>query len=183
MAKLKDLFPYVNGIDIIEEYYVVRVTYKPTWSVHESDNKSIIVSNVNDTMDGEYVYAGKKSDVEIEEIYDEISLTVEINRNAEKKFELLNQKILELKSIFAQETYEKLLDLTFVFEQQKPTKKKAKKLVTSEEDSVKETVKPQITEQVVLPNDKAKQPQNKNKAVKVKSANEVILSETDLNRY
>ena len=183
MAKLKDLFPYVNGIDIIEEYYVVRVTYKPTWSVHESDNKSIIVSNVNDAMDGEYVYAGKKSDVEIEEIYDEISLTVEINRNAEKKFELLNQKILELKSIFAQETYEKLLDLTFVFEQQKPTKKKAKKLVSSEEDSVKETVKPQITEQVVLPNDKAKQPQNKNKAVKVKSANEVILSETDLNRY
>ena len=183
MAKLKDLFPYVNGIDIIEEYYVVRVTYKPTWSVHESDNKSIIVSNVNDTMDGEYVYAGKKSDVEIEEIYDEISLTVEINRNAEKKFELLNQKILELKSIFAQETYEKLLDLTFVFEQQKPTKKKAKKLVSSEEDSVKETVKPQFTEQVVLPNDKAKRPQNKNKAVKVKSANEVILSETDLNRY
>lgn len=183
MAKLKDLFPYVNGIDIIEEYYVVRVTYKPTWSVHESNNKSIIVSNVNDTMDGEYVYVGKKSDVEIEEIYDEISLTVEINRNAEKKFELLNQKILELKSIFAQETYEKLLDLTFVFEQQKPTKKKTKKLVTSEEDSVKETVKPQITEPVVLPNDKAKQPKNKNKAVKVKSANEVILSETDLNRY
>ena len=44
-----------------------------------------------------------------------------------KKFELMNQKILELKSIFAQETYEKLLDLTFTFKQQKPTKKKAKK--------------------------------------------------------
>jgi hypothetical protein len=183
MAKLKDLFPYVNGIDIIEEYYVVRVTYKPTWSVHESDNKSIIVSNVNDTMDGEYVYAGKKSDVEIEEIYDEISLTVEINRNAEKKFELLSQKILELKSIFAQETYEKLLYLTFAFERQKPTKKKTKKLVTSEEDSVKESVKPQITEPVDSPSNKAKQPKNKNKTVKVKSANEVILSESDLNKY
>ena len=90
---------------------------------------------------------------------------------------------MELKSIFAQETYEKLLDLTFAFEQQKPTKKKAKKRVTSEEDSVKESVKPKITEPVASPNDKAKRPQNKNKAVKVKSANEVILSETDLNRY
>ena len=64
--------------------------------------------------------------VSLDDIFGVIKETIEANKDAELKIQLLNDKANELKELFKTTPYEKLLGLKFVIEEPKAEKPKRK---------------------------------------------------------
>ena len=84
--------------------------------------------------------------VSLDDIFGLIKETIEANKDAESKLQLLSEKANELKELFKKTPYEKLLGLKFVIEdtkEKKPKrkytkKKKAEETITTEPVNVDE---------------------------------------------
>jgi hypothetical protein len=75
--------------------------------------------------------------VTLDDIFGVIKETIEANKDAELKVQLLNEKATELKELFKTMPYEKLLNLKFVIEEtkiEKPKRKYNKKKKKEEEN-------------------------------------------------
>ena len=96
-------------------------------------------------MPNEWFYYSDYTYTIIDEIFDLIEETIDMNLSAIERLGLFNQKMEELKELFANESLSKLKTLTFHFEEEKPKRNKKKKVVKLEEPIVEEEVKSEIT--------------------------------------
>ena len=121
-----------NGIIII------KVQYNNKWGVYPSDDNKIKVAKSEDTPN-EWFYYGNFNDITVDDIFDLIENTIEMNLSAAAKLELLNSKFEELKNLFATESLERLSTLKFVLSNKKSYRKN-KKTVTTDEPSNTENI-------------------------------------------
>ena len=99
----------------------------------------------SEEVPNEWFYYSDYTYTVIDEIFDLIEETIDMNLSAIERLGLFNQKMEELKELFANEPLSKLKTLSFHFEEEKPKRNKKKKVVKLEEPIVEEEMKSEIT--------------------------------------
>lgn len=124
--RIKKNAKYFRGMEMTNGILIVKVLYEDKWGVYPKEDESVKVAKSNEIAN-EWYYYGDFDIITFDDVFDLIEETVEMNINAAKKIELLNQKFEELKNIFATESLQKLETLYFAFEEvKKPSKPKRK---------------------------------------------------------
>lgn len=98
------------------DYYMVSLTYGKKWTVltpTEHSEQKVMCAKIKE--DNTYCYMTETRNG-LEPVFALIDETIQYNEELEKKVELLKVKAEELKELFANCTYDKLLMLKFVIE-------------------------------------------------------------------
>ena len=135
---------YFRGMEIVNNTAIIKVLYGEKWGAYPSPDEKIKVAK-SEEVPNEWFYYSDYTYTVIDEIFDLIEETVDMNLSAIERLGLFNQKMEELKELFANEPLPKLKTLTFHFEEEKPKRNKKKKVVKLEEPIVEEEVKSEIT--------------------------------------
>ena len=117
---------YFRGIEYFNDALMVKVQFPFNWVVYPSEN-NLIKPAKSETLNGEYYYYGDMNSVTLDEIFNLIKETIDANKNAELKVQLLNNKIAELKELFSKTPYEKLVMLKYIFDEPVINKKPKRK--------------------------------------------------------
>ena len=123
--EIMKLGDYFRGIEYYNDALIVKVNFPPRWQVYPSKDGNIKPAK-SESNAGEYYYYGNMNKVSLDDIFGVIKETIEANKDAELKIQLLNDKANELKDLFKTTPYEKLLGLKFVIEEPKVEKPKRK---------------------------------------------------------
>ena len=116
---------YFEGIERYNDALIVRVKLPERWGVYPSSDERIKVAP-SEEVPNEYYYYGSSNDVNLEDIFQLILETIQMNKDVLLKIELLKEKVQELKELFDTKPLEELKTLKFVTEQPKKTKVKRK---------------------------------------------------------
>lgn len=144
--EIMKLGDYFRGIEYFNEALIVKVNFPQRWQVYSSKDGNIKPAK-SEKAAGEYYYYGNMNIVTLDDIFGLIKETIEANKDAELKIQLLNEKANELKELFKTTPYEKLLGLKFIIEEVKEKKPKRKytkkkkeeeKVVVAEETNIDE---------------------------------------------
>ena len=135
---------YFRGMEIVNNTAIIKVLYGEKWGAYPSPDERIKVAK-SEEVPNEWFYYSDYTYTVIDEIFDLIEETIDMNLSAIERLGLFNQKMEELKELFANEPLSKLKTLTFHFEEEKPKRNKKKKVVKLEEPIVEEEMKSEIT--------------------------------------
>lgn len=118
---------YFKGIEKFNDALIVKIQLPDKWGVYPSADGRIKPA-VSETTPNEYFYYGDSGEVKLEEIFQLIIETIQMNKDVLIKIELLKDKVNELKELFDTKTLEELKTLKFVTE--KPKSKRTKRKYT-----------------------------------------------------
>ena len=118
---------YFEGIERYNDALIVRVKLPERWGTYPSSDERIKVAK-SEEVPNEYYYYGSSNDVNLEDIFQLILETIQMNKDVLLKIELLKEKVQELKELFDTKPLDELKTLKFVTE--KPKKAKAKRKYT-----------------------------------------------------
>ena len=139
--EIKKLGDYFRGIEYFNDALIVKVNFPPRWQVYTSIDGNIKPAKSEKAI-GEYFYYGDMNKVSLDDIFGLIEETIDANKDAELKIQLLNDKVAELKELFKREPYERLSRLKFVIEEEikkeKPKRKYTRKSKTEDKTVVAE---------------------------------------------
>lgn len=127
--RLKELNDYDISFEIKQGYYHIALVYEDGWNVLTPDNEFIYVEERN----GIHHYIASTNDVKLEDMFTAIDTTIEYNMDLQKKLVLFKEKTQELQELFANEDFEKLQTIQFVFMNKEEIKKTAKKKQTEKQ--------------------------------------------------
>lgn len=136
--RINKISQYFRSMEMTNGVIIIKVQYNNKWGVYPSDDNKIKVAKSEDTPN-EWFYYGNFNDITVDDIFDLIENTIEMNLSAAAKLELLNSKFEELKNLFATESLERLSTLKFVLSNKKSYRKN-KKTVTTDEPSNTENI-------------------------------------------
>lgn len=136
--RINKISQYFRSMEMTNGIIIIKVQYNNKWGVYPSDDNKIKVAKSEDTPN-EWFYYGNFNDITVDDIFDLIENTIEMNLSAAAKLELLNSKFEELKNLFATESLERLSTLKFVLSNKK-SYRKSKKTVTTDEPSNTENI-------------------------------------------
>lgn len=136
--RINKISQYFRSMEMTNGIIIIKVQYNNKWGVYPSDDNNIKVAKSEDTPN-EWFYYGNFNDITVDDIFDLIENTIEMNLSAAAKLELLNSKFEELKNLFATESLERLSTLKFVLSNKKSYRKN-KKTVTTDEPSNTENI-------------------------------------------
>lgn len=151
--EIMKLGDYFRGIEYFNDALIVKVNFPPRWQVYPSIDGNIKPAKSEKAV-GEYFYYGDMNKVSLDEIFSLIEETIEANKDAELKIQLLNEKVTELKELFKRETYDRLSRLKYVIEETTKEKKPKRKYNKKKKDEEKESVV--VTEEVVADDNEIK---------------------------
>lgn len=121
--RINKISDYFKSIELEKGLIIIKMKYPPKWGVLKDENNRIKVAKSEDAPN-EWFYWGGDNEISIDEIFDFVEETINMNLIAVKKVELLNQKFSELKELFAQESLENLETLQFILNKKKGRRKK-----------------------------------------------------------
>lgn len=131
---------YFRGMEIVNNTVIIKVLYGEKWGAYPSQDENIKVAK-SDEVKNEWFYYADYTYTVIDDIFNLIEETIEMNLSAIERLELFNIKMEELKTLFANESLQKLKTLSFQFEEIKKTKKnKSKKKKSNENEDVNELI-------------------------------------------
>jgi len=117
--RIKALGDYFNEMKVAtgengEEYIYVTVVFPHEWVL---DGRTLEKYNVECSTENGLTYFWTDLDTEFSTVFDAIDYNIKVNKEAQEKVVLFNQKINELRQIFADEDndIEKLKTLEFTF--------------------------------------------------------------------
>lgn len=116
---------YFEGIERYNDALIVRVKLPERWGTYPSSDERIKVA-ASEEVPNEYYYYGSSNDVNLEDIFQLILETIQMNKDVLLKIELLKEKVQELKDLFDTKPLEELKTLKFVTETSKKSKAKRK---------------------------------------------------------
>lgn len=139
--RIKKIKEYFKGIEMLNGLFIVKVQYGERWGAYNSEDQRIRAAKSEEVAD-EWFYYADSEEVDIEEIFNLIEETIEMNLSVGAKIELLSKKIEELKLLFSDTPLQQLETLQFVMTNPKKEKRKynKKKKTVKEENKVEETV-------------------------------------------
>lgn len=110
----KELEPYLKGLKIAENYNIVEVLIKKTWTYKDFLPEDIQFSQTKENGNKDYyhgaLYSENKNFDQIIEVFKHV---VEKNLEEEEKEKLLWAKVEELKKMFQETSLDRLKDLSF----------------------------------------------------------------------
>lgn len=146
--RIKNNASYFKGMEVISNTLIIKVQYPHKWGTFPSEDESIRVAK-SEEVPNEWFYYADYMTTTIDDVFDLIEATVEMNLSAAAKIELLNEKFEELKHIFATEPLERLRTLMFTMKEIKTSSKGKKKgTKKTQEDIIVPTEEITITKEV-----------------------------------
>lgn len=136
-SRIKNLIEYFKGIEINNNLIIVRIVYPNNWKAYPNDNINVVRSEDDNTL---WYYYADVNDVDIDKIFDLIEETINANKSAEEKIQLLREKVSELKELFSNESLDKLKTLEFTFNSKSKTNKKRKTKKQENEKKIEEVL-------------------------------------------
>lgn len=130
---IKELGDYFEGIERYNKALIVKILFPNKWAVYPSEDKRIKPAQ-SETNPNEYFYYADSDDVKLEEIFQLIIETKNMNESVVNKVQLLKTKIEELKDFFKDKTNEELETLKFVTTKPKKKRKKTTKKIDNNEE-------------------------------------------------
>lgn len=124
--RIKKIEHYFKGMEIVNDTVIIKVLYGNKWGAYPSQDDHIKVAKSEELANQWFYYADYTHTV-IDEIFDLIDETIDMNLSAIERLELFNTKNSELRELFVNEPLSKLKTLTFTFHEPKKTKKKKTK--------------------------------------------------------
>ena len=109
---LNSLQPYLIGIRYLEGTVLVDVVLKSGWSIIEAVG---IKAVKGDESLNYYMFFSESPQIGLDELLANVRKIINLNLEREKKQELLNNKIIELKKLFKQTDLKQLGKLKFTF--------------------------------------------------------------------
>ena len=184
--KIELIKPYFRSLETYNDALIIRVQFPPKWAVFNADDGKIKAAP-SDQKAYEYFYYGDSNKVSLDDIFDFIKETIEVNQSIEEKAKLLVEKTKELQELFETTPLEKLKTLNFVMEDIK--KPKAKRKYTRRkkvQEAVKEgpISKPEetiINEEPIA--EEETKVENNTKEETSNSTNEIKISSTTLSKF
>lgn len=119
--QIKEIQDYFKGIEITNDTIIIKVLFKDKWIVMPRKDDLIKVAHSNDNKNEWYLYANY-NEVTIDEMFTYIKAIIDVNISASLKMELFNQKVTELKELFANNELNILQTLTFKMKKPKTVK-------------------------------------------------------------
>lgn len=110
--RLNELAPHVLGIRFTNNLSVVDTFFKEGWLLPKSDD---VGNEPVPEKANYYMLYPKDEEVGVDEMLDYVAYVINVNVEREKKIELLQIKIKELKEIFSKSSLKKCETLTFKF--------------------------------------------------------------------
>lgn len=137
---------YRPDITFKDGAFILKIRFNRSWRVIEPQDKERIAFAKDNNTEGLYWYVAHIEDVD--ELFDLIDETIEVNQELERKRDLYKSKVDELKELFLSDiTYEKLCTLEFTFAKQKKEKtQKRKKAEPKSIESLDVADEPQTVE-------------------------------------
>lgn len=122
--RVKRLEEYRPDISFKDGAFVLKLRFKPSWRIIQPNDPEKLACAEDNKTKGLWWYVVKIE--EIDELFDLIDATIEANIEMERKSELYQAKVEELKELFLSDaSFEKLSSLQFTFP--KPKKGKSAK--------------------------------------------------------
>lgn len=121
--KINEIKPYFKSLESYNDALIVRVQFPPKWAVFSSDD-GLIKPAPSENAAHEFFYYGDVNKVSLEDIFDFIKNTIEVNESLEIKAKMLVEKVNELKKLFEEKKLDELKTLQFTFSKPKKTKRK-----------------------------------------------------------
>lgn len=184
--KIELIKPYFRSLETYNDALIIRVQFPPKWAVFPSDDGKIKAAP-SDQKAYEYFYYGDSNKVSLDDIFDFIKETIEVNQSIEEKAKLLVEKTKELQELFETTPLEKLKTLNFVMKD--IIKSKAKRKYTrrkkAKEDVKEEPIsKPEDTsiKKEPIAEEETKVEDNTNEETSG-STNEIKISSTTLSKF
>lgn len=137
--RIKKNEAYFRGMEIVNNTAIIKVLYGEKWGAYPSQDEHIKVAK-SEEVPNEWFYYADYTYTIIDEIFDLIEETINMNLSAIERLHLFNQKMEELKEIFANETLDKLKTLQFKFEEEKKYKRKKSKKQNKQEIKTEEEI-------------------------------------------
>jgi len=110
--RLSALQPHIISIRCVQGISVVDAIFKDGWVVPKSE---IIDVKKGEGDTNYYMFYSEKEDIGADELLDYVEKIIEINVERELKYELLKEKVKELKELFFKTPLAKLKTLRFAF--------------------------------------------------------------------
>jgi len=141
--KLNALRPYVVGIRYLQGIQLVDAVFKDGWAIPKSE---IIHQERVDGEDNYYMFYSENDDIDIDDLLDYVKEIIDLNIERERKYELLSEKVEELKKIFKSNNLAKLQKLKFTFSEPDimPSLMDMDKIETITPDDLVETEEPEV---------------------------------------
>lgn len=130
---------YFEGIERYNDALIVRVKLPERWGTYPSSDERIKVAK-SEEVPNEYYYYGSSNDVNLEDIFQLILETIQMNKDVLLKIELLKEKVQELKELFDTKPLDELKTLKFVTETPKKAKRRYTKKKKVAENEDKQTI-------------------------------------------
>lgn len=108
--KLDSLQPHVIGIRLINGVNIVDAVFKEGWKIPKSE---LIEFEKGESDEPYYMFYSAKKDIGVDELLEYVSHVININVEREMKFELLKNKVEELKELFNKTPLDQLKTLKF----------------------------------------------------------------------
>ena len=89
--RIKKNAKYFRGMEMTNGILIVKVLYEDKWGVYPKEDESVKVAKSTE-LPNEWYYYGDFDVITFDDVFDLIEETVEMNINAAKKIDLLNQK-------------------------------------------------------------------------------------------
>ena len=131
---IKELGDYFEGIERYNKALIVKVLFPNKWGVYPSEDERIKPAQ-SETNPNEYFYYADSNDLKLEDIFQLIIETKNMNESVVNKVQLLKTKIEELKDFFKDKTIEELETLKFVTTKPKKERKKTTKKIDKKEET------------------------------------------------
>ena len=150
---IKELGDYFEGIERYNKALIVKVLFPNKWGVYASEDGRIKPAQ-SETNQNEYFYYADSDNVKLEEIFQLIIETKNMNESVVNKVQLLKTKIEELKDFFKDKTIEELEPLKCVTTKPKKKRKKTSKKIDKKEETnkVNDFVETNENEETVINN-------------------------------
>ena len=137
--KILSLSKYNVCIRTFNDNLVVNVTYPEKWQIISPSNESVkVMRDDKDVNTYYYIAPVDPSDECLTNVISTIDETIQYNHELQEKIELLNAKIAELSTIFAERDIDELRTMEFTFKGKKKKANKPKKTDKVKEDTVAE---------------------------------------------
>ena len=103
-----------NDVEGVQEYIYVTVSFPHEWVL---DGRTAERFNVDCANEGGVTYFWAVMDVGFEKVFDAIDYNIKVNKEAQEKVVIFNEKLRELRDLFSDESYdvETLKSLRFEF--------------------------------------------------------------------
>ena len=138
---LNSLQPHLIGIRYLDGTVLVDVVLKNGWTIIEATG---IKAVKGDESLNYYMFYSESPNIELDDLLAHVRKIINLNIEKEKKQELLNNKIIELKKLFRQTDLKQLSKLRFTFDEEEISHN-----LYDEEETIDEPILSDIDEPII----------------------------------